>query len=209
MCEGGFGGDAVDGGTVVFSCYHSLRAVQVTPGQNGAAPRLHVRWSVTGLSPGPPIIAGGVVWDVGRKGTLSGYRLSGREVDVLHLDGTGRHRLSQPVRLRLPDYRPRGRPGRVLPRDLIRAGQAVSVVMQRRAGQRGRQWYGGAGRTLLRSEYLLMVTVNLAFIAISPTIGPGLSSPLPFGSRGSPLMVTDMHLSIAGLTDNKKDRRQF
>ena len=43
---------------------------------SGAAPRLHVRWSVTGLSPGPPIIAGGVVWDVGRKGTLSGYRLS-------------------------------------------------------------------------------------------------------------------------------------
>jgi hypothetical protein len=37
---------------------------------------LHVRWSVTGLSPGPPIIAGGVVWDVGRKGSLSGYRLS-------------------------------------------------------------------------------------------------------------------------------------
>ena len=45
-----------------------------------------------------------------------------REVNVLHPDGTGRHRLSQPVRLRLPDYRPRGRPGRVLPRDLIRAG---------------------------------------------------------------------------------------
>ena len=76
VCEGGFGGDAVDGDTVVFSCYGSLRAVQITPGQNGAAPRLHVRWSVTGLSPGPPIIAGGVVWDVGRKGTLSGYRLS-------------------------------------------------------------------------------------------------------------------------------------
>ena len=76
VCEGGFGGDAVDGDTVVFSCYDSLRAVQITPGQNGAAPRLHVRWSVTGLSPGPPIIAGGVVWDVGRKGTLSGYHLS-------------------------------------------------------------------------------------------------------------------------------------
>ena len=76
VCEGGFGGDAVDGNTVVFSCYGSLRAVQITPGRRGAAPRLHVRWSVTGLSPGPPIIAGGVVWDVGRKGTLSGYHLS-------------------------------------------------------------------------------------------------------------------------------------
>ena len=76
VCEGGFGGDAVDGGTVVFSCYDSLRAIDVTPGQGGAAPRLSVRWSVSGISPGPPIIAGGVVWDVNRKGTLSGYRLS-------------------------------------------------------------------------------------------------------------------------------------
>jgi len=76
VCEGGFGGDAVDGDTVVFSCYNSLRAVQITPGGSGGAPGLHVRWSVTGLSPGPPIIAGSVVWDVGRKGTLSGYRLS-------------------------------------------------------------------------------------------------------------------------------------
>jgi len=76
VCEGGFGGDAVDGGTVVFSCYDSLRAVQVTPGQGGAAAKLSVLWSVTGLSPGPPIIAGGVIWDAGRKGTLAGYRLS-------------------------------------------------------------------------------------------------------------------------------------
>jgi hypothetical protein len=75
LCEGGFGGEAVDGSTVVFSCYRSLRAVQVTSG-SGGRPQLHVRWSVTGLSPGPPIIAGGVVWDVGRDGTLTGYRLS-------------------------------------------------------------------------------------------------------------------------------------
>jgi outer membrane protein assembly factor BamB len=76
VCEGGFGGDAVDGGTVVFSCYNSLHAIQVTPGTDGAAPSLQVRWSVTHISPGPPIIAGGVVWDVSRSGTLSGYRLS-------------------------------------------------------------------------------------------------------------------------------------
>jgi PQQ-like domain len=75
VCEGGFGGDAVDGGTVVFSCYNSLRAMQVIPGAGGAAPSLQARWSVTGVSPGPPIIAGGVVWDVSRGGTLSGYRL--------------------------------------------------------------------------------------------------------------------------------------
>jgi hypothetical protein len=73
VCEGGFGGDVVDGSTVVFSCYRSLRAVQVT---GGAKPHLTVRWSVTGGNPGPPIIAGGVVWDVDRNGTLTGYRLS-------------------------------------------------------------------------------------------------------------------------------------
>jgi hypothetical protein len=73
VCEGGFGGDVVDGSTVVFSCYRSLRAVQVT---GGAKPHLTVRWSVTGGNPGPPIIAGGVVWDVDRSGTLTGYRLS-------------------------------------------------------------------------------------------------------------------------------------
>jgi hypothetical protein len=76
MCEGGFGGDAVDGDTVVFSCYNSLRAVTVTPGTDGAAPGLRALWSVTGDNPGPPIIAGGVVWDVNHNGTLSGHRLS-------------------------------------------------------------------------------------------------------------------------------------
>jgi len=76
VCEGGFGGDAVDGSTVVFSCFNSLRAVQVTPGTHGAKPKMSTRWSVTGISAGPPIIAGGVVWDVTRSATLSGYRLS-------------------------------------------------------------------------------------------------------------------------------------
>ena len=81
VCDGGFGGDAVDGSTVVFSCYSSLRAVQVTPGANDAAPRLRVLWTASGTNPGPPIIAGGVVWDISGKGVLAGYRLSdGRSV---------------------------------------------------------------------------------------------------------------------------------
>ena len=42
----------------------------------GARPRVKTRWSITGGNPGPPIIAGGVVWDVDRNGTLAGYRLS-------------------------------------------------------------------------------------------------------------------------------------
>jgi len=75
VCEGGFGGNAVDGSTVVFSCYDSLRAIQVTPAANGGA-AIRTLWSVTGTSAGPPIIAGGVVWDVSHSDTLSGYRLS-------------------------------------------------------------------------------------------------------------------------------------
>jgi PQQ-like domain len=71
LCEGGFGGDAVDGSSVVFSCYTSLRAIEVTP-----TARIHILWSVTGYAAGPPIIAGGVVWDVSRAGLLSGFRLS-------------------------------------------------------------------------------------------------------------------------------------
>jgi hypothetical protein len=71
VCEGGFGGDIVDGSAVVFSCYSSLRAVRVS------AHRLQPAWSVSGIQPGPPIIAGGVVWDVARNGTLNGYSLSG------------------------------------------------------------------------------------------------------------------------------------
>jgi PQQ-like domain len=71
LCEGGFGGDAVDGSTVVFSCYTSLRAIEVTPTAG-----IHILWSVTSYAAGPPIIAGGVAWDVSRAGLLSGFRLS-------------------------------------------------------------------------------------------------------------------------------------
>jgi PQQ-like domain len=71
LCEGGFGGDAVDGSTVVFSCYTSLRTIEVTPTAG-----IHILWSVTSYAAGPPIIAGGVVWDVSRAGLLSGFRLS-------------------------------------------------------------------------------------------------------------------------------------
>jgi hypothetical protein len=71
LCEGGFGGDAVDGSTVVFSCYTSLHAIQVSTAGHIAA-----LWSASGFPAGPPIIAGGVVWAVSRGGRLSGFRLS-------------------------------------------------------------------------------------------------------------------------------------
>ena len=70
VCEGGFGGDVVDGSTVVFSCYSSLRAVRVS------ARKLRQVWEVSGIGAGPPVIAGGVVWDVTRNATLNGYRLA-------------------------------------------------------------------------------------------------------------------------------------
>lgn len=75
VCEGGFGGDAVTGDRVVFSCFNSLRAISVTRGKQGGRPTIRKLWSVN-VSPGPPIIAGGVVWDVSRDNVLSGYRLS-------------------------------------------------------------------------------------------------------------------------------------
>ena len=63
------------GSTVVFSCYNSLRAIQVTRGASGASPRLRMLWSAPGANPGPPIIAGEVVWDLSGQGILAGYRL--------------------------------------------------------------------------------------------------------------------------------------
>jgi outer membrane protein assembly factor BamB len=80
VCEGGFGGDVVFGSTVVFSCYTSLHAIRVGPAKKGGRPRISKLWSASG-GPGPPIIAGGVVWVMNRNGSLRGYRLStGKQV---------------------------------------------------------------------------------------------------------------------------------
>jgi len=73
LCDTGFGGDAVDGSTVVFSCFDGLHAVNIVA-RRGAAPRILRRWSA-GSGFGPPIIAGGVVWDITGSG-VSGFRLS-------------------------------------------------------------------------------------------------------------------------------------
>lgn len=76
VCGGGFGGDAVAGSTVVFSCFSSLQAIRVGPSKKGGRPGIHKLWSAS-ISPGPPIIAGGVVWVMDRNGSLRGYRLAG------------------------------------------------------------------------------------------------------------------------------------
>jgi outer membrane protein assembly factor BamB len=68
ICEGGFGGTAVDGDVVFVSCYGGLYAVRVT-----AQPALAVSWSARGVIPGPPTVAGGVVWVVDKRGALAGF----------------------------------------------------------------------------------------------------------------------------------------
>jgi outer membrane protein assembly factor BamB len=75
VCSGGFGGDAVDGSTVVISCFDSLTAVKVTRSSPTAKPKISVLWSA-GVGAGPPVIAGGVVWDATRSNQLYGFRLS-------------------------------------------------------------------------------------------------------------------------------------
>ena len=68
VCDGAFGGTAVDGNNVYLSCFDGLYALAVTATAEAA-----VKWSVTGIRPGPPIVAGGAVWAVDRDGTLLGY----------------------------------------------------------------------------------------------------------------------------------------
>ena len=67
ICAGGFGGTAVASGDVFLSCFDGLYAVRAT------ATGITVRWKATSLRPGPPIVAGGVVWTVDRGGHVDGF----------------------------------------------------------------------------------------------------------------------------------------
>jgi outer membrane protein assembly factor BamB len=73
VCGGGFGGAAVDGDVVYLACFDGLYAVRVTPGTGSRRPSLSVVWSQTGFQPGPPIVAGGIVWAVETRGRLVGF----------------------------------------------------------------------------------------------------------------------------------------
>jgi outer membrane protein assembly factor BamB len=83
VCPGAIGGDSVDGNVVLVSCYDGLYAVAVSPASGSSPPALSVRWSATGFRPGPPIVAGGMVWVVEAGGALAGFDLS---------SGAGRYR---------------------------------------------------------------------------------------------------------------------
>jgi len=74
--DGAFGGDAVVGDTVVVSCFDQLVALRVTPPSAARRAGLTVEWRVAGIEPGPPVVAGGVVWDVTRADELLGLRLT-------------------------------------------------------------------------------------------------------------------------------------
>ncbi len=73
VCGGGFGASAVSGTNVVVSCFDGLYAVRVQGG-GGHPTTLRTLWSASG-QPGPPVIAGGVVWSVTRSGSDSGHLL--------------------------------------------------------------------------------------------------------------------------------------
>ena len=58
------GGDAVLGTVVYVPCGGGVEAVQTSP--------LGVAWSAADGAPGPPIVAGGLVWSIDQSGTLYG-----------------------------------------------------------------------------------------------------------------------------------------
>jgi outer membrane protein assembly factor BamB len=77
ICRGGFGGTAVDGELLLISCYDGLYAARVSA---GAA--VTVIWSAGRVRPGPPIVAGGLVWVIDKSGALVG--LSEAEGSVVY-----------------------------------------------------------------------------------------------------------------------------
>jgi outer membrane protein assembly factor BamB len=70
LCNSAFGATAVDGSTVIVPCRDGLHAVTVT---GGPSPRFSATWTASGPRAGPPIIAGGVVWEVNDAGHLLGF----------------------------------------------------------------------------------------------------------------------------------------
>jgi outer membrane protein assembly factor BamB len=71
VCSGGFGATAVDGDLLAVSCFDGLFAVRLTPAGADGRPSMAPVWTCVGR-PGPPVIAGGVVWTVDRSGRLTG-----------------------------------------------------------------------------------------------------------------------------------------
>jgi outer membrane protein assembly factor BamB len=70
ICNGGaYGGNAYRAPYLYVPCSDGLRAVTV----DTAAKTMAIAWKGSSVFAGPPIIAGGVVWSVGRDNVLSGF----------------------------------------------------------------------------------------------------------------------------------------
>jgi len=75
-CSGAFGAGVVAGDNIYLSCFDGLYDIKLTGANLSGSGRLSSGWSVTGVRPGPPIVAGGVVWTVDRNGALDGFTQS-------------------------------------------------------------------------------------------------------------------------------------
>jgi outer membrane protein assembly factor BamB len=84
VCGEGMGGDAVDGNLVVVSCTGGLYAIRVTPPTGSTGAQMTVAWAQTSVRPGPPVVAGGEVWDVDRDGAVVGLSLTTGAVQYRH-----------------------------------------------------------------------------------------------------------------------------
>jgi outer membrane protein assembly factor BamB len=82
------GGNAVVGDVVFNPCENGVTAVQVGTGP----PSLHVQWTTSTGSSGPPIVAGGLVWTISQGGDLYGLNPStGALVQSFSLGGVANH----------------------------------------------------------------------------------------------------------------------
>jgi len=78
------GGDAVVGTVVYIPCGGGVEAVQTSP--------LGVQWQAASGAPGPPIVAGGLIWSIDQSGTLYGMNpSSGATVQQVSLGSVANH----------------------------------------------------------------------------------------------------------------------
>ncbi len=78
------GGNAVQGTIVYVGCFNGVQAIQTTPS-------VSVLWTAASGNPGPPIIAGGLVWSIG-SGALDGMDpATGQSVEHLPIGDEANH----------------------------------------------------------------------------------------------------------------------